>query len=155
MKVRSLVVALIYVAAGSGASFAFAGVSTALSDDDSAAVFGSATLSNLQDIGGSAKLGSVSAAVGTDALRGASGNLGVNLAAGALNAQANEIAVIDTPRAEISSQQNVHAIAQLSGNDSAELGAHALASASGNLGVNIAAGAGNAQFNGLVVHLTH
>ncbi|PQV52164.1 hypothetical protein [Paraburkholderia sp. BL21I4N1] len=151
MKVRSLVVALIYVAAGSGASFAFAGTSFT-SDDDSAAVFGSVKLSNLQDIGGSAKLAAPPATVGMDALRGASGNLGVNLAAGALNAQANEIAVIGTPRAEISTQQNVHAVAQLNGSASAQLGAHALAGVSGNVGVNIAAGAGNAQFNGLVVH---
>lgn len=152
MKVRSLAVALVWVAAISGASSASAGTPAPLSDDDSAAVFGATKLSNLQDIGGSAKLGSSSATVGAEALRGASGNVGVNLAAGALNAQANEIAVISTPQAMISTQQNVRAVAQLSGSGSAQLGAQALAGASGNVGVNIAAGAGNAQFNGLVVH---
>jgi hypothetical protein len=152
MKLSSLAVALIYVAAGMSASCAFAGTLTALSDDDSAAVFGSAKLSNLQDAGGSAKLGTSTAALGADALRGASGNIGVNLAAGALNVQANQIALVTTPQAEIATQQNVHAVAQLTGNTAAELGAGALAGISGNVGVNIASGVGNAQFNGLVVH---
>ena len=152
MKVRSLAIAWVGVATIAAASSASAATLAALSDDDSAVVFGSVELSNLQEIGGSAKLGSSLAAVGPAALRGVSGNLGVNLAAGALNAQANEIAVIGTPQAVISSQQNVHAVAQLSGSGSAQIGDHALAGASGNVGVNIAAGAGNAQFNGLVVH---
>lgn len=152
MKVRSLATTLIWAAACSCACSAFAGTPSALSDDDSNVVFGSAKLSNLQDIGGRAQLMAPSTIVGADALRGASGNLGVNLAAGALDAQANEIALITTPRAEISTQQNVQAVAQMSGSATAQLGAGALAGASGNVGVNIAAGVGNAQFNGLVVH---
>lgn len=153
MKVRTLAVALISVAASTGVSSAFAGTSTALSDDDSAAVFGSsARLSSLQDVGGSAKAGASAATVGADALRGASGNIGVNLAAGALNAQANQIALVTTSQTAISSQQNLHTVAQLTGSTNAKLGAGSLAAVSGNVGVNIASGVGNAQYNGLVVH---
>ncbi|WGS49095.1 hypothetical protein LFL96_15160 [Paraburkholderia sp. D15] len=152
MKIRSLSIALIWVAAGSGAASAMADTSAALNNDDNATVFGSATLSNVQDVGGNARVGALPAVVGMDALRGASGNLGVNLAAGALNAQSNEIALVSTSHAGITTQQNVHAVARLDGGASAELGAGALAGMSGNVGVNIAAGVGNAQFNGLVIH---
>ncbi|RKF49161.1 hypothetical protein BCY88_18800 [Paraburkholderia fungorum] len=144
--------ALIWVAASAGVSSAFAGTSTSPSDDDSAAVFGAARLSNLQDVGGSAKVGTSAASAGANVLRGASGNIGVNIAAGALNAQANQIALIDTPQAAITSQQNLHTVAQLTGNATAKLGAGSLSAVSGNVGVNIASGVGNAQFNGLVIH---
>ncbi|MFL9862941.1 hypothetical protein PQR67_02005 [Paraburkholderia fungorum] len=160
MKVRTLAVALIWFAAGTGVSSVFAGTfagtlagsSTAPSGDDSEAVFGSARLSSLQDVGGSATAGASAATVGANALRSASGNIGVNLSAGALNAQANQIALIDTPQAAITSQQNLHTVAQLTGNTTAKLGAGSLAAVSGNVGVNIASGVGNAQFNGLVIH---
>ncbi|MFM0041401.1 hypothetical protein PQQ99_24445 [Paraburkholderia sediminicola] len=152
MKFRTLAVALIWVAASTGVSSALAGTPTALSDDDSAAVFGSARLSNLQDVGGSAKAGASAAIVGANALRGASGNIGVNLSAGALNAQANQIALVTTSQAAIVSQQNVHTAAQVTGSASAKLGAGSLTAASGNVGVNIASGVGNAQLNGLIIH---
>ncbi|MGQ7936774.1 hypothetical protein [Paraburkholderia sp. D1E] len=152
MKFRTLAVALIWVAASTGVSSALAGTATALSDDDSAAVFGSARLSNLQDVGGSAKAGASAAIVGANALSGASGNIGVNLSAGALNAQANQIALVTTSQAAIVSQQNVHTAAQVTGSASAKLGAGSLTAASGNVGVNIASGVGNAQFNGLIIH---
>jgi hypothetical protein len=153
MKVRSLIAAAICVAACAGASSAFAEGSTPSSDDDGTAVFGAVKLTSLQNIGGSATLDTEAASVGTDVLRGASGNIGVNLAAGALNAQANQIALVSTPQAEIVTQQNVHAAAHMTGDSTvASLGAGALASASGNIGINIAAGAGNAQLNAMVVH---
>ncbi|CAE6694791.1 hypothetical protein [Paraburkholderia nemoris] len=152
MKVSTLACALIWVAANAGASSALAGTSTALSDDDSAAVFGSARLSNLQDVGGSAKVGASAATLGANTLKGASGNIGVNVSAGALNAQSNQIILITTPQATITSQQNVHAVAQVTGSTSAKLGAGSLAAVSGNVGVNIASGVGNAQFNGLIIH---
>lgn len=152
MKVSSLACALIWVAASTGASSTLAGTPTAASDDDSAAVFGSARLSNLQDVGGSAKVGASAAALGANTLRGASGNIGVNVSAGALNAQSNQIILITTPQASINSQQNVHAVAQVTGSTSAKLGAGSLAAVSGNVGVNIASGVGNAQFNGLIIH---
>jgi hypothetical protein len=153
MKVRLLVTAIIWSTAWAGAASAFAGSSTASPQDDSAAVFASVNLIALQNIGGSAKLDASSAYVDADVLRSASGNIGVNLAAGALNAQANQIALVTTPQAEIVTQQNVHAVAHMTGGSAiAQLGAGALAGASGNIGINIAAGVGNAQFNGLVTH---
>ncbi|HZZ04567.1 hypothetical protein [Paraburkholderia sp.] len=152
MKVRTLAVALIWVAASTSALSAFAGTSTALSDDDNATMFGSARLSSLQDVGGNAKAGASAAIVGANVLRSASGNIGVNLSAGALNAQANQIALVTTSQAAIVSQQNLHTVAQLTGGATAKLGAGSLAGVSGNVGVNIASGVGNAQFNGLVVH---
>ncbi|SIO29169.1 hypothetical protein SAMN05444172_0962 [Burkholderia sp. GAS332] len=152
MKVRTSAVALIWVAASAGVSSALAGTSTTPSEDDSATVLGSTRLSSLQDVGGSANAGALAANVGANALRGASGNIGVNLAAGALNAQANQIALTTTPQAAIASQQNLHTVAQLTGNTTAKLGAGSLAAVSGNVGMNIASGVGNAQFNGLVIH---
>jgi hypothetical protein len=152
MKIRSIAIVVICTAACASASSASAGTPTVLSDDDSAAVFGSATLTTLQDIGGGAKAAASSASMGTDALRGASGNIGVNLAAGALNAQANQIALITTPQAEVSVQQNIHTVTRMTGSALAEVGAGAMAAVSGNVGVNIAGGVGNAQFNGMVVH---
>lgn len=158
MKIRALAVASICVAASTvvPSAFAdtFAGTSTALSDDDSAAVFGSAGLSSLQNVRGSASTGACAATVGANALKGASGNIGVNLASGTLNAQTNQIALVGTPQTAIASQQNLQTTAQLTGNATAGLGAGSLAAVSGNVGVNIAAGAGNAQFNGLVIHQT-
>jgi hypothetical protein len=152
MKIRSIVAAVICTAACAAASSAMAGTSAASSDDDGAAVFGSAALTSLQDIGGNAKAGALSASVGADALRGASGNLGVNLASGALNAQANQIAVITAAQADLGTQQTIHAVTRMTGSGSAELGAGAMAALSGNVGVNIAGGVANAQFNGMVVH---
>jgi len=153
MKVRLLVTAIIWSTAWAGAASAFAGSSTTSPQDDGAAVFASANLIALQNIGGSAKLDAPSAYVDADVLRSASGNIGVNLAAGALNAQVNQIALATTPQAEIVTQQSVHAVARMTGGSAvAQLGAGALAGASGNIGINIAAGAGNAQFNGLVTH---
>lgn len=133
-------------------SSAFAGTPAALSDADTSAIFGAANLSTMQEIGGSAKLGATAAVVGADALRGATGNIGVNVSVGALNAQANQIALVTTPQAGIVAQQNINAVAHVTGSGSAGLGAGALAGISGNIGVNIASGAANAQYNGLIVH---
>jgi hypothetical protein len=153
MKVRSLIAAVMWTAVCAGASSAFAGGSAPFSDDDSSAVFGPVNMATLQSISGGATLDAPSASVGADALRGVSGNLGVNLAAGALNAQANQIALVTTPQAEIASQQITQAVVHMTGGSAvAELGAGALAGMSGNIGINIAAGAGNAQFNGMIVH---
>lgn len=124
---------------------------TTLSDNDNALEFGWAKLTTLQDVSGRAKLDAPSASVGAGALASASGNIDVNLAAGALNAQTNQIALITTPQADIATRQNVHAVARMNGSATAELGAGALAGMSGNGGVNIAAGVSNAQFNALVV----
>ncbi|WP_322047498.1 hypothetical protein [Paraburkholderia sp. J67] len=146
---------VLWTAALATASPAFAENSAALSADDGTTVFASAKLTTLQDIDGRATLGASAASVGQDVLRAASGNVGVNIAAGALNAQANQIALVSTPQAEIVTQQNVHATARISGMSGsgvAELGAGALAAVSGNVGINIASGVGNAQVNALAVH---
>jgi hypothetical protein len=126
MKARSIVITMICTATCLGASSAVAGTSIAPPDDDSAAVFGSAKLTTLQDISGSGKISASSATVGADALRGASGNIGVNLAAGALNAQTNQIAMITTPQAEIVTHQNIHAVTRMTGSAIAEIGTGAM-----------------------------
>jgi hypothetical protein len=87
-----------------------------------------------------------------DVLRGATGNVGVNVAAGALNAQANQIALVSSPSADVNTLQDARATASVSGSSSATLGAGALSHVSGNVGLNIGSGAGNAQVNALVIH---
>jgi hypothetical protein len=153
MKVRSIIAAVIWAAACAGASSSFAGTSATLSDDDSTTVFSSVKLTTLQNVTGSATIDSPSASVGADVLRGATGNIGVNLSAGALNAQTNQLVIATTSQAEIVTQQSTNAVVKMaSGSSIAQLGAGALAGASGNIGINIAAGAGNAQSNSLIVH---
>ncbi|QCP48471.1 hypothetical protein FAZ95_04270 [Trinickia violacea] len=131
------------------------------SDPDLNAVFGSVKLTSTQTVGGSASIGpssssakgaSFDASIGADAMKNVSGNVGVNVAAGALNVQANQIALIDTPAADISSNQTVAAAVHLSGSGNAALGSGALTGVSGNVGVNLTAGVGNAQYNGFIIH---
>jgi hypothetical protein len=153
MNVRSIFAVVIWAATCAGASSALAGAPTPLSDDDGSAVFGVTKLTTSQNVSGSAQLDAPAVALGADALQGVSGNIGVNLAAGALNAQANQIALVTTSQAEVVAQQDVHAVVHMTGGSaSVELGAGALAGMSGNIGINIAAGAGNAQLNAMVVH---
>ncbi|VVE41083.1 hypothetical protein [Pandoraea soli] len=96
------------------------------------------------------------ATLGTGALANANGNIGVNVAAGADNAQANNVAIASL------NAQPVYASAQVFANQSsrgsasisqfyvnASVGDNALAGATGNVGVNVAAGVGNVQQNGL------
>ncbi|MDE1144858.1 MAG: hypothetical protein V4793_24140 [Paraburkholderia tropica] len=161
MNLRLLIAATLCAATCAGATSAFADSATSLSaistvsasgDDDSAAVFAPVKLTAVQSTAGNADLAAPSASVGADVLRGATGNAGVNLVAGAFNVQANQIALVGTSRAEIVSQQTVQGTAHMTGSGTAALGAGALANVSGNIGINIAAGAGNAQYNGMVVH---
>ncbi|WP_206997528.1 hypothetical protein [Trinickia mobilis] len=160
MKIHPLAAAVCSFAIGVLPALA-AGQATS-SDPDLTAVFGSVKLTSTQTVGGlaivssssSAKGASFDASIGANALKNVSGNAGVNVAAGALNVQANQIALIDTPAADISSTQTVAAAARLSGSGrgSASLGSGALSGVSGNVGVNLAAGVGNAQYNGFIVH---
>ncbi|VVD90911.1 hypothetical protein [Pandoraea terrigena] len=96
------------------------------------------------------------ATLGSGALANANGNIGVNVAAGADNAQANNVAIASL------NAQPVYASAQVFANQSsrgsasisqfyvnASVGDGALAGATGNVGVNVAAGVGNVQQNGL------
>ncbi|ANI21693.2 hypothetical protein AB870_20310 [Pandoraea faecigallinarum] len=96
------------------------------------------------------------ATLGDNALSNANGNVGVNVAAGADNAQANNVAIASL------NAQPVYASAQVFANQSskgsasisqfmvnASVGDHALAGATGNVGVNVASGVGNVQGNSL------
>lgn len=128
---------------------------------DSQALFGATRLSATQESAGSATWTTWSeptlAAVGADALSRVSGNVGVNVAAGALNVQANQIALVLGPQVEVDTKQQTQAAVRLeqtaakSAALAASLGAGALAGASGNIGVNVAAGGGNVQVNLLAV----
>lgn len=98
------------------------------------------------------------------ALAGASGNIGVNLAAGAGNTQSNQLAMVESGGSKVS-RASVAIDQSASGNQSqsasqfestnsantTRIMAGALANASGNIGVSIAAGVGNAQANAMSV----
>ncbi|MEW6344883.1 MAG: hypothetical protein RXR20_34080 [Paraburkholderia sp.] len=148
MKLRPLLALLVSLAIGASPALVNAWAST---DPDAATLFGT-KLTTIQQTGGTATAAVTTASVGADVLRGASGNVGVNIAAGALNAQANQIALISSPAADVNTLQDAHAAASVSGSSTASLGAGALAHVSGNVGVNIVSGAGNVQSNALVVH---
>ncbi len=159
MKIYPLTAAVCVACSLASVLPAFVAAQPVSSDSDLSAVFGSAKLSSTQVAGGSVSLApslvkstSFDASIGAGAMDSVSGNVGVNVAAGALNVQANQIAVIDTPVADISSTQTVSAIVQLSGGGRASLGADALVGVSGNVGMNLTAGVGNAQYNGFIVH---
>lgn len=93
--------------------------------------------------------------IGDNAFKGASGNIGVNVAAGTGNGQKNTMA------ASVTSLGNVSASimsAQASGGNTvlnacsentASIGNSAFANASGNIGVNVTSGTGNLQSNSL------
>jgi len=98
------------------------------------------------------------------ALAGASGNIGVNLAAGAGNTQSNQLAMVESSGSRVS-RASVAIDQTASGNQSqssssfestnsantARIMSGALAQASGNIGVSITAGVGNAQANAMSV----
>ena len=103
-----------------------------------------------------------------DAMDGASGNLGINIAAGVGNAQSNDAALSSlTDDAKDPAAAYASAMVfsdQTAWDNSAEatwindfdasVGDGALAGASGNIGVNVAAGVGNAQSNALAASST-
>ncbi|WP_374620712.1 hypothetical protein [Pandoraea sp.] len=96
--------------------------------------------------------GSPVATLGTDALRDAHGSFGVNVAAGALNAQSNQLVLARASRVSVDTLQTIRNTATLTGAPSASLGDRALMGASGNIGVNVVAGVANAQVNALAIH---
>ena len=125
-------------------------------------VFGSASVANLQgasgnSMGSGGPFGSFStnAALGDNALHGASGNIAVNVAAGVGNAQSNGMAITQSANPTLalatatSVQQAGGNIEQGSFTNTAAIGGNALMGASGNIGVNVASGVGNLQHNGL------
>ena len=96
--------------------------------------------------------GSPVATLGTDALRGAHGSFVVNVAAGALNAQSNQLVLATASRVSVDTLQTIRNTTTLTGAPSASLGDRALMGASGNIGVNVVAGVANAQVNALAIH---
>jgi hypothetical protein len=99
------------------------------------------------------------AVVENSVLRAGRGNIGLNVTAGAGNAQTNAMAASvnssgNLSKASADSEQVTMFNALLAKCDldnTASLGDNALRSALGNIGVNISAGAGNAQHNGLSI----
>ncbi|GAB3628221.1 hypothetical protein PTE30175_01951 [Pandoraea terrae] len=99
------------------------------------------------------------ATVGGGALAKASGNIGVNVAAGVGNNQSNDVALaaIDADNvfaaATSVSHQKTFGNSEKRMTNTATLDGGALADAKGNIGVNIAAGAGNNQENALAASI--
>jgi hypothetical protein len=149
MKLRPVLTLLVSVAIGASPALVNA---LACTDPDVASLFGTSKLTTVQPTSGNATVSTSMASVGADVLRGATGNVGVNVAAGALNAQANQIALISSPSADVNTLQDGHATASVTGSSTATLGAGALSQVSGNVGVNIVSGVGNAQSNALAIH---
>lgn len=99
------------------------------------------------------------ATLGDDALRNASGNIGLNIAAGVGNGQSNALAVAVADDARlVKAGADSEQVTLLNYLDSscgdldlvASVGG-ALQNASGNIGVNVASGVGNLQHNGLSI----
>jgi hypothetical protein len=145
MKLRPVLTLLVSVAIGASPALVNA---LACTDPDVASLFGTSKLTTVQPTSGNATVSTSMASVGADVLRGATGNV----AAGALNAQANQIALISSPSADVNTLQDGHATASVTGSSTATLGAGALSQVSGNVGVNIVSGVGNAQSNALAIH---
>ncbi|MBN4665050.1 hypothetical protein HUS70_09070 [Pandoraea nosoerga] len=96
------------------------------------------------------------ASVGNGALANANGNIGVNVAAGADNVQANNVAIASLNAQPVYASAQVFANQASKGSASisqfyvkASVGDGALAGATGNVGVNVASGIGNVQSNNL------
>jgi hypothetical protein len=97
------------------------------------------------------------ARVGSGAGSGATGNVGINVAAGDNNAQANDAALAASDAADVFGQAEAYAAQHAAGNttinagspNDARLGSGSLRNASGNIGVNVAAGTSNVQQNSL------
>jgi hypothetical protein len=143
----------------------------AISAVDGSAVFGSAMVFNTQATAANFNTDWPSgpdngqfneASVEDDALEEATGNIGLNVAAGAGNAQTNAMAAsVNTSgnlaKASADSEQLTlfnSLLAKCDLDNTASLSDNALSGALGNIGVNVAAGVGNAQHNGLAIAVT-
>lgn len=97
------------------------------------------------------------ATVGSGSGSNATGNVGINVAAGDNNAQANDASLAANDAANVFGQAEIYSAQDVMNNrvintgspNDAVLGSGSLANASGNIGVNIAAGVSNAQHNAL------
>ncbi|USZ50727.1 hypothetical protein [Halomonas sp. DN3] len=136
-----------YVGALGGALF--------LDDNYSGATVDSKQLSNNNEA--TQTLTTNDATLGGNALQGAAGNIGANVAAGDNNQQANDAALSSSDAATVFGQAASFSFQSASNNmttingspNTALMGGNALRNASGNIGVNVAAGVGNAQHNSL------
>ena len=135
-----------------------------LASIDAGKTFGNAQVFSSQTSTGKGTIDNFNlvAGVGDNALQNATGNVGVNVASGLGNVQNNSLALVSsTPSGKHSQGGAVVATddsTQVAGgqvygtfNGAATLGSGALNGATGNIGVNIAAGGGNLQHNGLAV----
>ncbi|MDT8894572.1 hypothetical protein RSO41_07870 [Halomonas sp. I1] len=122
--------------------------------------YAGATVDSKQLINGNGVHNTVStndASLDGNALRNAAGNIGVNVAAGDNNQQANDAALAASDAARVFGQAASFSAQSSSGNwtknsgspNNASMGGNALRGASGNIGVNVAAGVGNGQQNSL------
>ena len=112
-------------------------------------------------VAGSLNIGSDNdATLSNHVLQNASGNIGVNAAAGTQNMQANNVAVAmnmstssgGVANSSLANNQNAGPFGgslSLYGDDDAAITNHVLQNATGNVNVNVAAGADNMQANGL------
>ena len=127
--------------------------------------YSSASVSSMQLNGGNSVSNDVvdnSATVGGNALRGASGNIGVNVAAGDNNQQANDAALAASDADKVFSIASATSLqggafnstTNVGVDNSASLGGNALRGASGNIGVNIASGNSNLQQNSLAASVS-
>jgi hypothetical protein len=135
----------------------------ALAAVDAGKVFASAQVFNTQtDPGESLAIGNAinKASLGGSALSGAKGTIGVNIAAGAGELQENGMAASTNSSGRIAKATDYNKQSadnnslRLNGCDPtnvASMSGTALMNAMGNIGVNIAAGAGNLQHNGLAI----
>lgn len=97
------------------------------------------------------------ATVGANVGAGSSGNIGINVAAGDNNSQANDAALASSDAADVFGQSAAYSAQSVSGNvtynygspNNARVGGSTLRGATGNVGLNVAAGVGNAQQNSL------
>jgi hypothetical protein len=136
----------------------------ALSAVDAGKVFatamGTSSQTSAMNLGASADFDTFySAVLNGSALSNARGNIGVNVVAGVGNAQGNTMTgsvntsgryAIATSASEQLSEDNLQ-LAFWDLDDFAVLGGNALSGAQGNIGVNVAAGVGNLQHNGLSI----
>ncbi len=122
--------------------------------------YSGATVDSKQLINGNGVENDIStntASVGNDAMNGASGNIGVNVAAGDNNQQANDAALAASDAADVFGQAAAFSAQSTSNNgvinsgspNNASLDGNALNGATGNIGINVAAGNMNAQQNSL------
>jgi hypothetical protein len=139
---------------------------TAISSVDARDVFASAqnfnTQKTISNWSVSVQHSPNQATVDSGALANAQGNIGVNVAAGAGNAQGNATSMAigtsgviakatSTSKQETAGNVSLNAALCDTSPNTALIGGGALSGATGNIGVNVAAGAGNAQYNSLAM----